>query len=160
VAGPVDLDRYAGEWLELARLPAFFQRECVRSRASYRVVEEGIRVVNRCATAAGAVRRIEGVAKPVPGSANSRLAVRFAGFWARLLPAPDEGNYWILHLDPDYRSAVVGTRDRRYLWILAREPLAEPRYLALVEIADRAGFDVSRLIRADWGVDWPAQASH
>jgi apolipoprotein D and lipocalin family protein len=160
VAGPVDLDRYAGEWLELARLPAFFQRDCVRARASYRVIEDGVRVVNQCETASGGVRRIEGVATPVPGSANSRLVVRFASFWARLAPTPREGNYWILHLDPEYASVVVGTGDRRYLWILAREPLPEARYMALVEIARRSGFDVSRLVRAEWDALPPVSAWH
>jgi apolipoprotein D and lipocalin family protein len=160
VAGPVDLHRYAGQWLELARLPAFFQRDCVRARSSYRVIEEGVRVVNQCDTASGEVRRIEGTATPVPGSANSRLVVRFDSFWARLAPTPRDGNYWILHLDPEYRSVVVGTGDRRYLWILAREPLPEARYLALVEIARRSGFNVSRLVRAEWEALPPVSAWH
>jgi apolipoprotein D and lipocalin family protein len=73
---------------------------------------------------------------------------------------PRDGNYWILHLDPEYRSAVVGTGDRRYLWILAREPLPEARYLALVEIARRSGFDVSRLVRAEWEALPPVGAWH
>jgi apolipoprotein D and lipocalin family protein len=147
VPGPVDLERYAGRWLELARLPAFFQRGCVESQAEYTPIEGGIAVVNTCATADGEVRRAVGTATPVPGSGNARLVVRFRGFWARLAPAPDAGNYWILHLDPDYRAAVVGTADHRYLWILAREPLAEPEYAALVETARGAGYDVARLVR-------------
>ena len=68
---------------------------------------------------------------------------------------PDEGNYWILALDPDYRTVVVGTGDRRYLWILAREPASEPEYAALVEQARAAGYDVARLLRADWSRPWP-----
>jgi apolipoprotein D and lipocalin family protein len=158
VAGPVDLERYAGRWLELARLPAFFQRRCVLSRADYAPIPGGLSVLNRCATADGAVRRAEGSATPVAGSGNARLAVRFRGFWARLAPVPDEGNYWILALDPDYRSVVVGTADRRYLWILARKPLAEAEYAALVEKARAAGYDVARLLRADWTKPWPEEA--
>lgn len=155
VAGPVDLERYAGRWLELARLPAFFQRGCVLSRAEYDVVASGVSVVNTCLTAEGELRRAEGVATPAPGSGNARLRVRFHGFWARFAPVPDEGNYWILHLDEGYRSAVIGTADRRYLWILARERLDETDYAVLVEKARAAGFDVSRLVRADWSRPWP-----
>jgi apolipoprotein D and lipocalin family protein len=155
VAAPVDLDRYAGDWLELARLPAFFQRGCVLSRAEYAPSAAGMSVVNRCATATGELRRAEGLATPVAGSGNTRLRVRFRGFWARLAPVPDEGNYWILHLDADYRTVVVGTPDRRYLWILAREPVSEAEYAALVDHARRAGFAVDRLLRADWTHPWP-----
>jgi apolipoprotein D and lipocalin family protein len=76
----VDLDRCAGDWLELARLPAFFQRGCLRSRAEYAPSAGGMSVVNRCATAAGELRRAEGLATPVAGSGNTRLRVRFRGF--------------------------------------------------------------------------------
>jgi apolipoprotein D and lipocalin family protein len=150
VTDSVDLARYAGRWLELARLPAFFQRDCVRSRADYTAVEGGLAVVNHCFTADGEQRRALGLATPVPGSGNAKLRVRFRGFWARLAPVPNEGNYWILHLDPRYRSALVGTPDRRYLWILAREAQREAEYDALVERARAAGYDVERLIRSDW----------
>ena len=32
----VDLERYQGTWYEVARLPMFFQRNCVESEAHYR----------------------------------------------------------------------------------------------------------------------------
>lgn len=38
------------------------------------------------------------------------------------VPAPFKGDYWIIGLDPEYRWAVVGTPDRKYLWILSRSP--------------------------------------
>lgn len=155
IAGPVDLERYAGRWLELARLPAFFQRSCTLSRAEYAPIEGGVSVVNSCLTRDGELRRAEGTATPVAGSGNTRLRVRFDGFWGRLAPVPDEGNYWILQLDPAYRAVVVCTPDRRYLWILAREPLSEAEYAALVEHARAAGFAVERLLRADWSRPWP-----
>lgn len=43
---------------------------------------------------------------------GSRLAVFFL--------SSEEGNCWILRVDPDHRYAVVGTPDRGYLWILVR----------------------------------------
>lgn len=65
-----------------------------------------------------------------------------------LSPIPKEGNYWILHVDPDYQSALVGTPDRKYLWLLARSPqLSPPADKALVTKAQAFGFDTSQLIR-------------
>src|SRR5690606_36601679 len=52
--GDVDLQRYQGTWYEQARLPMFFQRDCVRSEARYRLQDQGrVEVVNRCETASG-----------------------------------------------------------------------------------------------------------
>jgi len=53
----VDLQQYQGTWYELARLPMFFQRNCVQSEARYSLREDGrIGVDNRCREAANGMR--------------------------------------------------------------------------------------------------------
>ena len=50
----VDLKRYQGTWYEQARLPMFFQRNCVQSEAQYSLKPDGnVAVLNRCLTAEG-----------------------------------------------------------------------------------------------------------
>ena len=146
----MDLARYAGTWYEIARLPMWFQRHCVDSKAIYTRRPDGaIGVHNECLTDAGGVEQAEGVATVVDPPTNARLAVVFDNFFARLFSSSREGNYWILDLDPEYRTAMVGTPDRRYLWILSRTPqMDEASYRSLVERATRLGFSVSDLIRA------------
>lgn len=143
----VDLARYAGRWHEIARLPNCFQRSCACSQAVYTPRGAGcLGVVNTCTTARGRCRRVEGHAEPVPGSGNARLRVRFEGL-AALAPVPCEGNYWIIALDDDYRWAMVGTPDRRFLWILARDPsLDADTFGRLVGQARCLGFDVEELV--------------
>ncbi len=142
----VDLARYAGTWYEIARLPNMFQRSCRYSRAEYTACRDGsIRVVNTCAKADGRCTSVEGRAEPVPGSGNARLRVKFGGL-AALVPASRQGNYWIIALDDDYQWAMVGTPDRRFLWILARDRCLPPEILDdLRRRACRLGFDVDRL---------------
>ena len=36
------------------------------------------------------------------------------------------GDYWIIGLDEDYSYAIVGTPDRKYGWILSRNPQISP----------------------------------
>ena len=49
VVEKVDLNRYTGLWYEIARLPHFFQRGCINSRAEYRLNQDGtVAVINRC----------------------------------------------------------------------------------------------------------------
>jgi apolipoprotein D and lipocalin family protein len=100
-------------------------------------------------TDTGGLDQIEGVATVVDPKTNARLTVVFDNFFARLFGSSREGNYWILDLDPDYRTSVVGTPDRRFLWILSRTPqLDDATYRRLVERARQLGFPVSDLILA------------
>ena len=146
----VDLLRYAGTWYEIARLPMWFQRHCVDSKAIYSSRPDGlVGVHNECVTESGGVEQVEGVASVVDPKTNARLTVVFDNWFARLFGSSREGNYWIFDLDPEYRTAMVGTPDRRYLWILSRVPhLDEATYRRLVERARQLGYPVSDLIKA------------
>jgi apolipoprotein D and lipocalin family protein len=145
----VDLARYAGTWHEIARLPMWFQRHCVDSKAIYTRRSDGaVGVHNECMTDSGGVEQADGVATVVDDKTNARLNVVFDNYFARLFGSSREGNYWILALDGDYRTALVGTPDRRFLWILSRTPqLDDAIYQRLVEQARQLSFPVSDLIR-------------
>jgi apolipoprotein D and lipocalin family protein len=148
VVPTVDLDRYLGTWYEIARLPNRFQQKCTGDvTAIYsRRGDEQLTVTNRCRTADG-VTDASGVAKRVSGQPASVLKVRFAPRILSFLPAV-WGDYQIIELAADYSDVVVGTPDRKYLWILARKPgMDEARYAALVDRARAQGFDTSRLVR-------------
>jgi apolipoprotein D and lipocalin family protein len=134
----VDLSRYAGDWYEIESFPNWFQRGCAATKANYTPLPDGrIRVINTCERSGRPVS-IEGTARVVPGSNNSKLKVSF--FW------PFEGDYWILDLDPSYRWAAVGHPNRRYLWILARAPQLDPALLASIKGRLAAqGYDISLL---------------
>ena len=144
----VDLERYVGTWYEQAHLPLFFQRNCVANTTAQYALREGgrIDVVNQCDDADG--RRIEATAiAHRVGDSTSKLEVRFAPAFLSFLPMV-WGDYWILDLDPDYRWAIVGSPDRKYLWFLTREQaFPGDRLDALVARAQDMGFDTSKLIR-------------
>lgn len=128
----------------------WFQRHCVDSKAIYSGRPDGlVGVHNECVTESGGVEQVEGVASVVDPKTNARLTVVFDNWFARLFGSSREGNYWILDLDPAYRTAMVGTPDRRYLWILSRIPqLEDSTYQRLVERARQLGYPVSDLIKA------------
>jgi apolipoprotein D and lipocalin family protein len=147
----VDLSHYVGKWYEVARLPNAFQRDDSNATAEYAAQGDGkIRVLNTEYRPNGSTRVAEGIAVPVPDGTNSRLRVRFKGL-ASLAPVPKDGNYWIIRLESDYSMAMVGTPDRKYLWILARQPCPSgavmSKYLRAAEVL---GFDTAKLRRANW----------
>ncbi|MDD5088496.1 MAG: lipocalin family protein [bacterium] len=150
VVPEVDLQRYAGTWYEIARLPNWFQKKCAGEvAATYTLLEDGdIRVVNRCRTENGDLSEAVGRAKLAsPRGPNTKLKVRFApGFLAPLLFV--WGDYWIIALAPDYSYAAIGEPNRKYLWILARAPqLDEAALQAVLEQVRAQGYDLSGLLR-------------
>ena len=148
----VDLQRYAGDWHEVARFPNRFQRRCVGDvRATYTIRPDGrLDVLNRCRTESGAIDA-KAIARVVDTRTSAKLKVRFAPAALSFLPFV-WGDYWILGLAADYSWSVVGSPDRNYLWVLSRTPgLPSPALRAAVEIARANGFDVSGLIGTNGG---------
>jgi len=143
----VDLQRYAGDWHEVARFPNRFQSRCVGDvRATYTIRPDGrLEVLNRCRTEDGAIDA-KGIARVVDIRTSAKLKVRFAPAALSFLPFV-WGDYWILGLAADYSWSVVGSPDRNYLWILSRTPvLPSPALRAAVDIARANGFDATRLL--------------
>ena len=150
VVPAVDLDKYAGLWYEVARLPNRFEEKCTGEvTANYERIEDGrLKVVNSCRKSDGKMTKAEGVARLADKNGpNSRLEVRFAPSFLSFLPFV-WGDYQIIELAEDYSYAVVGSPDRKYLWILSRTAqIDEDTYGRLTQAAAAQGFDVSKLIR-------------
>jgi len=136
----VDLSRYMGTWYEIARYPNNFQKDCRKSSAFYSLREDGsVTVVNRCSRDSGK-EEAHATAKVVDSTTNARLKVSFF--------CPFYGDYWILAMDDEYSYAVVGTPDRKYLWILSRTPeMEESLYNNLLLKIQEQGFEPKRLLK-------------
>lgn len=149
----VSLERYAGTWYEQARLPNRFQKDCAGDvQADYALNPDGtLNVVNQCRKEDGSMKRAEAVGRLAEQGAQAdpaRLEVRFAPKWTSWLPMV-WGDYWIMRLEGDYEYSLVGTPDRKYLWVLTREEQADPdRVQALLDYAGTQGFAVENVIRS------------
>lgn len=147
-APSVDLERYLGTWYEIARLPMRHEPPDYRDiTATYALQEDGkVRVANRAIDGEGEPQESVGEATPVRGSHNSKLEVSFLPDGLRWIPFT-KGDYWILRVDPDYRVALVGSPDRKYLWLLAREPrIDSATRLEFLATAQARGFELDELI--------------
>ena len=139
----LDLDRYAGVWHEIARLPNRFEDQCVADiTATYTPLDDGkIGVVNACREGSvdGPYKKAEARGKVVEGSNNAKLKLSFFGpFYV--------GDYWILDHADDYSWSIVGEPSGRNLWILSRD--ARPSQAvrdALYARARAMGYDLSLL---------------
>jgi apolipoprotein D and lipocalin family protein len=96
--------------------------------------------VNSCRQKNGKRKTARGTAKVADKTTNAKLRVTF--FW------PFYGDYWVIGLSPDYRYAIVGEANRKYLWILSRTPeMDEAAYKGVLKKIRSAGYDPDRLIR-------------
>lgn len=142
----VDLARYAGTWYEIARKPFSHEKGASNVTATYTPEGDGtVKVVNAYINEKGEAETADGVAKPVDGS-NAKLDVSFMPEGLRWIPFT-KGHYWIMRLDDSYHTSLVGDPDRKYLWLLHRQPhLAREHVDQWLAFARAQGYDISDII--------------
>lgn len=142
----LELARYAGKWHEIARLPNFFEKGVVAASATYGVLPDGsISVFNKGVKADGEASSIQGKASPTGKTPHgeAKLEVRFNKFPASLFA----GDYWILDLNDEHTQAIVGSPNRKMLWLLSKNKGAQPTdFKKGVEKMKKLGFPVETLI--------------
>lgn len=145
VVKSVDINRYAGTWYEIARLPNSFERKLKCITATYTLREDGkISVLNKGHYIAepDKINSAKGVAWIPDKNVTAKLKVTF--FW------PFSGNYWIMDLDKDYKYVLIGEPSFKYLWILSRDKsMDEITYQMLLKKAVDNGYDVTPIIRVE-----------
>lgn len=144
----VELDRYLGVWYEVARKPLYFQKKCDRNvTATYTLNENGnVNVDNRCYSQDGQLNQSIGEAFIQNAPYNSKLKVSFLPSAIRWMPF-GRGDYWILKIDEDYQTVLVGESGRKYMWVLSRS--SQPNEKVVKEYLDYAksvGYDLSDVI--------------
>jgi apolipoprotein D and lipocalin family protein len=136
------LEKYLGDWYEIARLDHSFERGLSRVTASYSLRDDGgVRVLNRGYSEKEKIwKEAEGKAYFVQRPDQGYLKVSFFG--------PFYGSYIVFELDHEnYQYALVSGPDKSYLWLLARSPeIKKDLRDSLVMAAAKRGFDTSKLI--------------
>jgi len=134
-----DVNKYLGQWYEIARTDNKFEKGCTDVTANYSLREDGgLNVKNKCI-----VHGKEKVATGIAYFKNEKnigsLKVKF--FW------PFYGNYNVVYLDDNYQYAVVDGGSKEYLWILSRTKSLDDKTLKiLLEKIKQNGFDPNTLI--------------
>ncbi|WLT32595.1 lipocalin family protein [Geothrix sp. PMB-07] len=135
-----DLNRYLGQWHEVARLDHGFERGLTQVTATYSLRPDGsVKVLNRGWDAtSGKWKVAEGRALFVGAASEGRLKVSFFG--------PFYGAYTVIELEPERYSMICGP-SRSYFWILARQPKLDAKTLErLLDRARALGFATDQLI--------------
>lgn len=133
----LDLQRYLGDWYEIARFDHSFERGLECCKANYAMKENGKIAVTNTGIKEGKPKTSNGKAKTTDTPAL--LRVSFFG--------PFYSDYRVMLLDDNYQWALVGSGSAKYLWILSRTPeLPKETLDAILAEARRRGYDTSKLI--------------
>lgn len=148
----LDLHRFAGKWHEYARLPNDYQRNCIGNvTAEYAMQADGnLRVHFTCESSDCELISAEGVLRPSRRHDPidpAKLEIRFTSDWLSA-PASVWREHWVLYVDFDYRHTLIGTPDRRCLWMLGRDPVPNREAIqAMLRYAAQLGFRVNKVLR-------------
>lgn len=143
----VEIERYVGKWYAHAALPQFFTRTCLAQTAEYEIIAPGtVSVYNVCLKKKGKIKDIKGKAVVTNTMTNAELEVTFDQFWTRLFKV--KGDYNIIELDENYDYVMVGSNDRKSLWIMSRteEMIPSEIFNAYIKRAKSLGFKTKKLV--------------
>ena len=142
---PVDdfvLDRYLGQWYEIARLDHSFEKGLEQVTATYSLRDDGgVRVINRgYSPHTKRWQTAEGKAFFVQEPDIGYFKVAFFG--------PFYGSYVVFELDKDnYQYAFIAGANHSYLWFLSRTPTVSEELMArFIHQAQQLGFNTAELI--------------
>jgi apolipoprotein D and lipocalin family protein len=117
----LDVNRYVGQWYQLAANPAPYNIDCARDTTAFYTLldERNVRVENSCTTFTGDRRGIIGNARV---NDTAALHVSFPGVpFQDSLDGPS--NYIVTYLADDYSWAFVGDPTRISGFVLSRSPV-------------------------------------
>ncbi|MBD1428422.1 MULTISPECIES: lipocalin family protein [Sphingobacterium] len=136
-----ELEKYLGEWYEIARLDFFWEKGLKNVKANYSLNEDGsIKVINSGVKIKdNKLKQSVGKAKFLGEPNEGALKVSFFG--------PFYSGYNIMHIGGNYEYALVFGENLDYMWILSRTKTITPELQAkYLEYARTAGYAVEELV--------------
>lgn len=145
--GNFKLHDYMGTWYEISAFPQIYQRGCINSQATYELIDDtNFKVLNQCdLMIIGKKSKFDTTAKVLDNSSVPQIYVRNPLFNMN----DNKANYIVLLTD--YKNyAIVGSPDKKSLWILSRDKnMDKDLYLQLVNYAEQQGYDINKLVLDD-----------
>ncbi len=140
------VDRYLGIWYEIARLPMHYERNCLSPiTLTYERDSKGLKITNRCRQDDGGTSTAVGQLTFNQESNVAKMEMSFSPSWLKWT-AVGVYDYWILYTDYD-NFALVGSPDKKYLWILARkENNTRDQVQKLINMGRDLGYSTQNLI--------------
>jgi len=139
----ISLKDTAGKWYEIAAVPKYFSN-CYCSYAIYTPTEDMVKASNYCKMdhVNGKERTTDVLFYPVKGSHNSRYVVKFNWLFS--------GDFWIIYINQEDKTAIVATPDKKHFWIISRTPtISQDSYEQMLVFLKDKNYPVAKIRLTD-----------
>ncbi len=137
----VDIERFMGDWYVIANIPTFIEKRATNAIESYRLNSKG---------------QIETTFTFFQDNPSGKKKVyRPTGFiyntetnaeWRMQFIWPFKAPFLVIDLDDDYSYTVIGVPNRKYVWIMSREPiLSDDTFSKITQRLAGIGYDISKI---------------
>jgi apolipoprotein D and lipocalin family protein len=144
----VDLDRFMGTWFVVGYTPILVDKEAYNAVEHYHNEGDGtIRTTYQFRKGGfdGDLKTYTPVGTIHDRESNAEWRMQF--IW------PFKAQYIIHYLSPDYQRTIIAHPNRKYAWIMQRQPeISDTDYEAMLSRLEAAGFDPAIIERVphDW----------
>ena len=144
----VDIKRFMGDWYVIANIPTFIEKGATNAIESYRLASDGtvettFTFFKDSPDGPKKVYRPKGFIKNKETNAEWRMQF----IWPFKMP------FLIVDLDENYLYTVIGIPSKKYVWIMARNPvLDDDTYDGIIDRLSKSGYNISlvqKLVQ-DW----------
>ena len=135
----VDLEKYMGDWYVIANIPTFIEKNATNAIESYQLSSDGI-IKTTFSFFKGSPDGEKKTYYPKGFVQNKETNAE----WRMQFLWPFKMPFLIIELDKDYSYTVIGYPSRKYVWIMAREPIMEEdRYRMILDNLFGMDYDIS-----------------
>ncbi|MBN2279224.1 MAG: lipocalin family protein [Candidatus Marinimicrobia bacterium] len=130
----LDISKFMGDWYVLAVIPNFIEEGATNGIESYALDNKGNVNIEYTFRKNGKTKTMKARGFVQDGT-NAFWKVQF--LWPVKLP------YLVIDLDENYQYTVIGVPNRKFVWIMAREPqIDEYIYQNILNKLEKTGYDV------------------
>jgi len=144
----LDLQRFMGTWYVIAATPTIIDRNAYNATEIYSLTDEGavnIQYTYNKGSFSGERKSYQFKGSVDNPGVNSD--------WTISLGWPIKADYKIIHLEPDYSLTIVGHPNRRYAWVMSRQPtIPDTQYSDMMLKLQEFGYDIGNLRRVPQSV--------
>ena len=137
----VDIPKFMGDWFVIANMPTFIEKNAINSIESYKLNKDGYIETTfsfREKTQLGKLKKYYFKGSIYNKETNAEWRMHFFG----LFKMP----FLIIDLDKQYQYTVIGYPNRKYLWIMSRNPEMDSiLYNSIIDQLSKKGFDISKI---------------